>query len=348
MKLLSILIPVYNAERFIRPLLENLLRQVDERCEIILLNDGSTDHSLSICEEFQRENRGSIRLITRENRGAVKSRRDLLEASDGEWIWIIDSDDNVTADAVSSLMSILETTDCDMILFDMFFKLCGQMFGKNQLPYDDNTVFTGDNKHLLYVKLVEGTINNLWNKVFRRSTVDFEKDYTPFYDVRNGEDCLQVLPILTAAKKILYMKKALYIYEIGNPDSVTHTFSEKMYTSLLKVWKEQRTYVILWGLWEEYSRLYYTKCANSACRLLSFYVLSELIADRDIQAFFDKVLSDDVFGESIRLCKTTLSQKNYMLIKALKKGNIKSACRIINFTDKIRKIRNKFRKGLHI
>ncbi len=347
MKLLSILIPVYNTGKYLKDLLENLLGQIDERCEIILLNDGSTDDSLSICEAFQKENSGLIRLITRENRGLINTRRDLLNASVGEWIWHIDSDDNVTKDAVSSLISILETTDCDMILFDMFYKLNGHTVRNHQLNCDNYTVFTSDNKYLLYKKLIEGSINNLCNKAFRRSTVDFDKDYKPFYDVYNAEDCLQVMPVLTSARKIMYLKKALYIYDIGNLDSITHTFSEKVYTSLLKVWKEKRRYVVLWGLWEKYSRLYYTECANSACRFLSYYVLSKQIENKNIQAFFEQVLGDDVFGESIRLCKTSFLQKNYVLIKALKKGNVERACHIIVFTNKIRKIRNKCRKGLH-
>lgn len=341
MKLLSILIPVYNTEKHIKDLLENLLRQIDERCEIILLNDGSTDNSLSICEAFQKENSGLIRLFTRENKGLVTSRREMLKASDGEWIWHVDSDDNVTEDAVSSLIGIIETTDCDMLLFDTFCRLNGQTFRKDQLPYDDNTVFTEDNKHLLYKKLIEGSINNLWNKVFRRSAVDIEKDYTPFCDVRNGEDCLQVLPVLTSAKKILYIKKTLYVYNIGNPGSITHQFSESMYTSFGKKLREEKQYIVRWGLWESCSSIYYTKCANAACTMLSAYVLSKRITDKNIPAFFDKVLGDDVFGESIRQCEPAFPGKNHLLIKALKKGNTERACRIISFMNKLREIRYK-------
>ena len=86
---LSILIPVYNAEAYLDVLLQTLAEQRQDGVEVVALNDGSSDGSLRICEAYAEQYPDYIRVLSRDNRGAIRTRRELFEEARGEWIWII-------------------------------------------------------------------------------------------------------------------------------------------------------------------------------------------------------------------------------------------------------------------
>lgn len=92
---LSVIVPVYNTERFLRRCIESILNQNVEKCELILINDGSTDSSGKICDEYAKENQ-CISVIHRKNQGVGKARNNGVLASSGKYITFVDSDDYFT------------------------------------------------------------------------------------------------------------------------------------------------------------------------------------------------------------------------------------------------------------
>ena len=91
MKNLSVIVPVYNAERYIEDCINMLLKQTLDNFEVILVNDGSTDKSLAICQKYTNDNR--IKLINKSNSGAWDTRNVGIENSNGNYIMFIDCDD---------------------------------------------------------------------------------------------------------------------------------------------------------------------------------------------------------------------------------------------------------------
>lgn len=296
---LSVLIPVYNAEAYLDALLQALEEQRQDGVEVVALNDGSSDGSLRICEAYAQRHPDYIRVLSRENRGAIRTRRELFEAARGEWIWIIDADDRIEEHAIAAILEMISSGDCDMILFDHHAVRDGAADYISQLPFEDGAVFSGAEKKELYQLVIRSArLNPLWNKVFRRCCVDFETDYTPFADIIKGNDCFQTIPIVSNADRILYRKHALYRYNRDNEGSLSHTFRLQTYTSMKKLWERKRAYLDLWEIRDSVLADYATRGWEVVIMLLSG-ILNSNQAEIDYETFFDLITKEVPFSEII-------------------------------------------------
>ena len=118
--LLSTIIPVYNTQQFLQQLLDGLLPQLTNECEVILVNDGSPDNCGLICDKYaQRDSR--VKVIHKENGGASSARNAGLDIAKGENITFIDSDDWVRDDYIETVLSFC-TGEYDVVNFDFYFQ----------------------------------------------------------------------------------------------------------------------------------------------------------------------------------------------------------------------------------
>lgn len=129
--LLSIIVPVYNAEEYVKVCLDSLLHQNIDNYEIICVNDGSRDNSLSILLDYEKINH-KIKVINKENGGVSSARNMGINSASGKWIWFVDSDDYIPFNCLDYLVSNLED-DIDYLAFD-YDKVC-----KIQTVVFDNT-----------------------------------------------------------------------------------------------------------------------------------------------------------------------------------------------------------------
>ena len=106
-KKISIIIPVYNAEKYLAQCIESIIKQTYSNLEIIIINDGSTDRSLEICN-FYKENDQRIVVFNQNNSGVSVARNKGLDISNGEFIMFVDADDWLNADFVESLYKVCE------------------------------------------------------------------------------------------------------------------------------------------------------------------------------------------------------------------------------------------------
>ena len=300
---LSILIPVYNAEKHIGKLLDCILEQMLDGIEVILLNDGSQDSSEMICAEYATRHSKQIRLISRENQGVVYTRRELFNASKGEWIWIIDADDVISDNSLAVIMdTISKYVSHDMVMFDYFYADGENRTIVHQLPFKDNDFFSGDRKNLVYKELVSGHIlNSLWSKVFKRECIDFMSDYSEYRNVNKANDLLQLLPIVTNAKSILYKRIPLYTYYYNVSGNLTHVFQDSTYISLSRVWMRLKEYIVKWNMWNGLQDMFYQQAANRVVELLKYYVWSGHTCQKYF-ALLEKVMNDDVFSDALQHC----------------------------------------------
>ena len=102
-ELISVIINVYNGEKYIKKCLESIINQTYKNLEILIINDGSTDNTLSICQSYKDER---IRIITQENIGLSKSRNVGIENAKGEYLYFIDADDFVELDVIEYLHNL--------------------------------------------------------------------------------------------------------------------------------------------------------------------------------------------------------------------------------------------------
>lgn len=115
---LSVIIPVYNAEKFLSRCIESIINQTFLNMEIILVNDGSTDNSLTICREYA-EKDGRIKVIDKKNEGSGPTRNMGIEVASGEYLAFPDSDDRMELDAYERCIEIIEESNADLLVFGM-------------------------------------------------------------------------------------------------------------------------------------------------------------------------------------------------------------------------------------
>jgi len=116
---LSILIPVYNTRHYIRECLGSIQLQWESDIEVLILDDCSTDDSLSLLRKEKQQNFPQLKIVNHyENKGLSAARNTLLEHSQGEYIWFLDSDDYLLPEAIPSLKRVIQEYRCDCVLFD--------------------------------------------------------------------------------------------------------------------------------------------------------------------------------------------------------------------------------------
>lgn len=129
--LISVIIPVYNAEKYLGKCLDSIVRQDYRELEIIIVDDGSTDGSFSICKEYAANDK-RIRLIHQENGGLVKARKSGITAATGDYIGFVDADDHIDTGMYSGLLKVIDKNMPDMVLFGL------------KEVYPDHTVLKAD------------------------------------------------------------------------------------------------------------------------------------------------------------------------------------------------------------
>lgn len=244
--LFSILVPVYNVEKYIRECLNSLVDQGIDNYEIVLTDDGSTDSSGEICEEYKEKYPDLIRVFHKENEGLLLTRRSGIRNARGEYLVFVDSDDFIETNTIRKFSDIAKQFDPDMIVY------YGDRYdGRNYLKfretlYKDSRLICEDEKEEYYRATITHRISNgMCGKVVRRSIVDIENEYEDYKYVSVGEDLLQSLPLITTAKRIYFLNDILYHYRI-NPNSVGRVFDYKRYDSMRSVEVELSRYAQNW------------------------------------------------------------------------------------------------------
>lgn len=215
--MVSIIVPVYNVEDRIGKCIESILAQTFRDFELILIDDGSKDHSLDVCKQYEKKD-SRIRLLTQENSGVSATRNRGIQCAKGEYIEFVDSDDYIAPTMVASLVEAIEQTQADMAV-------CGIL--KEFPDHEENILPLMDGK--VQVRELQQTYPNIFsnyvlhspvNKLYRR-----EKIQKPFVlDLSFGEDYTFNLTYLRTADSIVFLQQALYYYIIA-PNSLINTYS---------------------------------------------------------------------------------------------------------------------------
>ena len=214
-KLISVVIPVYNAEKYLHDCLNSLFSQCNEEVEVVLVNDGSKDSSRLICEEFIKGNPSvDVKLVNQGNSGSLRSRVNGVANATGKYILFMDSDDLLLDHALEALLGVLHEKNCDMVFFNYTRDLTTKEPAINY-PFEHGKYFTEDDRYTAY-KLLCGSdsLNNLWNKCMRKAL--FQKSSLPEKGQRltMGEDLFQILDMVDKARWIVYLDQVLYYYRV--------------------------------------------------------------------------------------------------------------------------------------
>jgi glycosyltransferase EpsJ len=226
----SVVVPIYNVEKWLEKCLINILSQPFTDIEIILVNDGSTDNCGKICELYAQKDK-RIKVVHKENGGLSSARNAGIEVAAGKYIVFIDPDDLIAYDYFDVLFSAAEKYNCDAVVSgykkvpinDIVipgFKLNEVMSGKDFVLSSPNI---HSNNDLCFV----------WRYLYRLSLIK-EKEIRFNEKVLIGEDVIFNLEYLLNSKKVVAVSDICYLYTVNNPDSLMRiAYKPKLESSLV-------------------------------------------------------------------------------------------------------------------
>lgn len=244
-KKLSFILPVYNVEDYLRECIDSILKQLTEECEIILVNDGSSDTSGLICEEYARTNADSIHVIHKENKGVSEARNTGLELAEGEFIAFVDADDRISFGAVKEILEWIHNGGSDICFMKAIkFYQNGHVEDMGD-EISRSLVYKQDKKSVLeYLSLRPKYSGSACTKIFRK---DFLNEHNiKFSCARNhAEDLSMVRDCILAAKDFDALEIPYYEYRQGRKGAATSSISSKSFYDLVAFIDESETLVKL-------------------------------------------------------------------------------------------------------
>lgn len=215
--MLSIIIPVFNAERYISRCVDSIIGQSFADWELLLVDDGSTDNTPLICDEYAARNT-KIRVIHKKNGGVSSARNVGISNAKGDWIWFIDADDYILEGAKFVIESAL-TKDCQAVALSFI----QEVNSCEAYPYLatcelDEGIYTG--KLLINIKSTSPTV---WSFLFQRDVI-LRHGIQMSSDLKYGEDKIFILEYLSNVDKVLVLGTPVYRYVFCETSAVRQNF----------------------------------------------------------------------------------------------------------------------------
>ena len=319
--LISVIIPVYNVEKYLKQCVDSVLKQTYRNIEIILVDDGSTDSSGHICDEYLNVDE-RIKVIHKKNAGLSEARNHGLDSANGDYVYFLDSDDWIQGETLETLIQMAHESNADIVFFD------SQSFEDSEKGYQIPQRYIrkhdySTDKGLTVFEQVQA------NKEFhsavpllfiRKSFLD--KSNIRFYPEILYEDMLFTFEALTKAERVAQCKEAFYQRRYRNHSITQSKVKEKNYLSASTVYRELVAFLDQEGILANSSvQKYIARCAY---RFIDIY--SQLSnADKEnnkhhYQKQIDDVIQHDGFGDKALLqrCKSKFHWAIYKSMTKLK------------------------------
>ena len=234
--LISVIIPVYNVEKYLPECIESIINQTYKKLEIILINDGSTDDSLEICNRYKdKDNR--IIVINSTNKGASNARNLGIEASTGRYIAFIDSDDFIEKDYFTKMLEQLVRTNCDCVScgYNRVYNNC-----KESILNGKKGIFSSDEffEMILDVQTGMGFCHmKLWkSEIIKKSGINFNTN------IKVAEDAFFCIQLSRKMKRVSILNEPLYNYRLNN-QSLVKKYDANYVDKYLKAMIETDNYI---------------------------------------------------------------------------------------------------------
>lgn len=246
----SVLIPVYNTEKYVSDCIQSVLSQSYQDFEIILVDDGSTDKSSLICVDYERKNPEKIKVFHQNNSGQLISRVNGIRAAKGDYCVFLDADDLLVSSALEVISYKLNDYDLpDMLIYPFFYDREGMM-EKSRVISEEDKVYHG--KEILKLRSLffsDILLNSIWTKAVKRDVLlSSINDIEKYSGLRCAEDRLHTMWILDTIKTAAFINRPLYRYRLF-PDSTTRSYRVKNINryNISVLYAEEKKYLLKWG-----------------------------------------------------------------------------------------------------
>lgn len=251
MEKVSVIIPVHNAENYLKDCVNSVINQNYEKIEILLIDDGSEDGSPKICEEFAQKYE-NVQVIRQEKSGAGRARNLGIRHATGEYLVFVDADDLLAGeDAVGVLAEAIERTKADLAVGNYLRLWDGELMEANRHGFTEKTD-TGTLNYRFEGFFSGGVLAYVWGKIYRRSFL--VEQGIRFQPYQYAEDKVFNFECYIKNAKYAFVEENVYIYR-RNPESVSNQYRGNSPAIWMAVAKRVEDVLKSKGLEEEYGDL---------------------------------------------------------------------------------------------
>ncbi len=307
----SIIIPVYNGEKYIDACMECALNQTYKNIEIIAVNDGSKDNSREILDSYaQKDER--VKVIHQENKGLSGARNAGIHAASGKYVIFFDVDDTFELTVIEDNIKLAEENQADVVMFCFWYY---EVDTKQLKPNAMERLFVGNAKEYFEEYLIPTmdteVFNAPWNKMIRKELLDSNELY---FDTRYPiyEDIIFASNLLNITNKIVVNNQMYYKYFVRSSGSLITRFYETFFNSVTQYYKNAMKYCANYENNEKqkarFAKLYATL---TIMHLKQISCRKELSKERKLQ-LIKRICDDALFRDALRLVRFDVMKKNIM------------------------------------
>ena len=227
---LSIIIPIYNVEKYIPQCLDSILNQSFKDLEVICVNDGSSDDSLSVLQSYKAKD-DRVLIIDKKNEGSGVARNTALAIAKGDYVYFVDGDDWLEDGALEKIVARADELNTDILIFSglSYYNGKGQngAYSKNKLPqkYFDKVLSSNDIK-----KDIFKFPSTAWTKLYKRDFLI--RNNIKFQNIKVGQDQLPFFHSMIKAERIAILPENLYCYRKNRKGAVTSVKKKKNFSPI--------------------------------------------------------------------------------------------------------------------
>ena len=307
-ELISVIVPVYNVEKYLRKAVQSIQNQTYKHLEIMLINDGSTDSSGDICDELANSD-SRIVVIHKKNGGVSTARNEAQKLAKGNYVIYVDSDDYIHEEMIQFLYEQLIAENADVSSCSVM-----NVYQNSQTPQcsDENLYFVYNQEEFLREYLIGQRVQGtLGNKLIRKEITDqLEFPVGKIY-----EDAYYHLQLVQVAKKYVVHTKPYYYYYHRNQSLTTNPYHER-----------DLVYLDVYQKFYDLVQQQYPRIINEAFFRLSyayFYIFDKMLLESDFEKINQfKLVRDYLKKNAIQIAKNTIFQKGRRIAALALKINV--------------------------
>ena len=276
---ISVIIPIYNAEKYLNECIDSIVGQTLKEIEIICIVDGATDSSYEIVHEYELKY-DNVKVIKQQNSGVSVARNNGIEIAKAPYIMFVDSDDRLALNACETAYNEMIACDCDAVLYSCCVEYDGKSFpkyafGEKKRYFDENEVFEIlyrrcfglTNKEMDIIEQ-QDYISPIWLKLYKASMIkDNNLRFVDINEVGSYEDGFFNLKYFELVKSAVYIPDTLYCYRRDNETSNTSVFKERLEQQWDKLFKYMENEIKVNNLPDVFSEALNNRRALSAIGL---------------------------------------------------------------------------------
>ena len=310
--IISVIVPVYNAERYLARCIDSILSQTFTDFELLLIDDGSPDGSGKICDEYAKKDL-RVHVYHKEN-GGVSSARNLgLDRAKGEWVVFVDADDWILPHTFSECMD--KCADCDMLRFGYT-----SVYDENGSVLVESLPKILNAKDLLKLVVERRTAVAVWGAVYRKDIFLSNRIY---FDttLRMGEDWVVLVDVILHSKKIDFLSLPLYQYNKYNESGCVNNFSYSKQMGMVRAYLSIKNVLNVVGCEKDFRK----SLVYMNIKILNDIISLHLKGSIKVQEFVERrrwILEQSPLPSYWSILTSQTSLKNKIVLLLCSKGSI--------------------------